>query len=160
MNAEYFKRMDPQRFQGMASDYLKVFPYDNAKLAAMVQPRITFVSEIPEMLDFLIKLPDYDIALYENKKQKTDSEVSLKALPPVKELLAGLPSGQWNNDELYKALQELAASLGMKNSQVLWPARIALSGKAATPCGATELLELLGKDESLARLDHGIKKLL
>ncbi|MDR1704510.1 MAG: glutamate--tRNA ligase [Clostridiales bacterium] len=159
MNAEYFKRMDPERFYSMSAAYLETFPFDKAKLAAMVQPRITFLSEIPELLDFLKALPDYDIALYENKKQKTDAAVSLKALEPAAELLAGISPEGWNNDALYAALQGLAAEMGMKNSQVLWPVRVALSGKAATPCGATELLELLGRDASLARLDDGIKRL-
>ncbi|MCL2703549.1 MAG: glutamate--tRNA ligase [Defluviitaleaceae bacterium] len=165
MNAEYFKRMDFERFYAMSAPIIEnalsgaKLSFDTHKLAQAVQSRVTFLNEVPEMLDFLPALPNYDITLYENKKQKTDVSIALSALEKSIQALTGIPAAGWQNDRLYAALQNLAAENGLKNSQILWPVRIALSGKLSTPVGATELLELLGKDESLVRITTGIESL-
>jgi glutamyl-tRNA synthetase len=161
MNAEYFKRMDFDRFYEMSAPVIEgaVKGFDTRKLAQAVQSRITFLKDIPEMLDFLAVLPDYEISLYENKKQKTDAAVSLSALNTAIKALENVSPDDWNNEYLYAELQNLAAANGLKNSQILWPVRVALSGKLSTPAGATELLELLGKTESLARMETGAGKL-
>ena len=165
MNAEYFKRMDFDRFYEMAAPIIEASlaeanqALDTRKLAQAVQSRITFLADIPEMLDFLVKLPVYDIALYDNKKQKSDAATSLSALEKTVEALQIVQDSEWKNENLYAILQNLAVVNGMKNSQILWPVRTALSGKQSTPVGATELLELLGKDESLNRINKGISLL-
>ena len=164
MNAEYFKRMEPSRFYEMAKPIidkaLMHHAFDTRKLAAAVQSRITFLSDIPEMLDFLPGLPTFDTELYVNKKQKCDRDTALVALSKARDVLAAIPADAWHNDNLYTALQDLAAKESLKNSQILWPVRIALSGKATTPVGATETLELFGKEESLSRLEKGIAGLV
>jgi glutamyl-tRNA synthetase len=162
MNAEYIKRMDFERFYEMAVPYVEDAlsdskqSFDIQKLIKAVQSRITFLKEIPEMLDFITELPSYDISLYENKKQKTDVAVSLAALEMSVKKLGDISFDNWTHENLYAAMQQLSADNDMKNSQILWPVRIALSGKLSTPVGATELLELLGKDESLLRIETGI----
>lgn len=163
MNGEYFKRMDRSRFYVLAEPYIDdvigAMAFDKGRLAEMVQSRITFLRDIPGLIDFLPSLPDYDAVLYENAKQKSDRSTALPALELSLEALRNHPGDSWDNDALYGVLQSLAAANNMKNSQLLWPVRIALSGRAATPCGATELLELLGKETSLDRLQKGIVKL-
>ena len=109
------------------------------------------------MIDFLEELPEYDVSLYVHKKMKTDTVNSLTNLKAVLAILE--KTDAWKNDVLYGSLTELAKEMGVKNSQILWPVRTALSGKAATPGGATELAELLGKDESIKRIRKGIEKL-
>ena len=165
MNGEYFKRMDFDKFYQMAKPVIDQAlanaprAFDTEKLALAIQSRLTFLSDIPDMLNFLPALPDYSMDLYENKKQKCDAATGLAALEKAQAVLAEIPDSNWQNDSLYAALQETAAQNNMKNSQILWPVRVALSGKASTPVGATELLELLGKEESLVRIDDGIGKL-
>jgi glutamyl-tRNA synthetase len=160
MNGEYFKRMDPEEFFGMALPSLKesvARPADLRKIAEMCRTRINFISDIPALVDFIDALPDYDASLYTHKKSKTDAAVSRSSLLAAREALAG--AEPFDNDTVYRLLTELAAVMGRKNSQLLWPARTALSGKPTSPCGASELCELLGKDETLARIDIGISKL-
>lgn len=163
MNGEYIKRMPLEKFLEMAGpvikETLKRENIDVNKIAAAVQQRVNFINEIPELIDFFNNVPDYDISLYENKKQKTDAQNSLPALRLALEHLSAIEAANWNNDNLYSSLQELASREGLKNSQLLWPVRVALSGKPATPCGATEILELLGKEEALRRIEDGISLL-
>jgi glutamyl-tRNA synthetase len=161
MNAEYMKKLDPDVFFAKAEPWLKkaiVNPSIDLKtVAALVQPRCEMLSDLPERVDFLDKLPEYSTELYVHKKSKTTVENSLSALeaelPVLKELT------EWTNESLYAALVALAEKLGLKNSIVLWPLRVAVSGKASTPGGATELCALLGKDETLARVRTGIELL-
>jgi len=163
MNGEYFKKMDADVFFEMVKPVLessvKRAGADMRGLAAMVQSRIRFLHEIPGMLDFIDALPDYDIVLYTHKKMKTNSENSLESLQQCVPVLTDMPDADWNNDALYTRLQKLAEETGVKNGVVLWPVRTALSGKETTPCGASELLELFGKDESLRRIQDGIERL-
>ncbi len=161
MNAEYLKNMDPEVFYAAAEPYLKKAvrspSIDLRAVAALVQPRCEVLSDIPERVDFLDALPEYDNALYVHKKSKSTVESSLSALKAALPVLEGLE--KWNNDALFEALSALAAELGVKNSVVLWPVRVAVSGKASTPGGATELCALLGRQESLSRVRGAIEKL-
>jgi len=123
----------------------------------MVKTRIEVFPDIPPMIDFFQELPDYDKALYFNKKWKVDEA---KALTVLQEMLPVFEKADdYSNDALYELIKTYAADKGYKAGFVIWPLRIALSGKAVTPAGATEIMEVLGKEESLARLRAGIEKL-
>ena len=161
MNAEYMKKLSPDEFYEKAEPWLQKAisnpAIDLKAVAALVQPRCEILSDLPERVDFLDKLPDYDTALYVHKKSKTTLENSLASL---KAILPALEAQEdWSNDALYATLTALAEQMGVKNSIVLWPLRVAVSGKASTPGGATELCALLGKAESLARIRDGIARL-
>ncbi len=161
MNGEYIRRMTTEQFHEVARPYYSQALADTGtdllKVSRLLQPRTEVLSEIPGRIDFLERLPEYDIALYVHKKSKTDTVNSLESLKAALPVLEAL--GAWENDAIYNALMELAANLGIKNSQILWPIRTALSGKDVTPGGATELAEILGKSESLRRIAAGIEKL-
>ena len=160
MNGEYLKAMDFDRFYEMAEPYLKeavTKDYDLKKIAAMVKTRIEIFPDIKEHVDFFDALPDYDVAMYTHKKMKTNAETSLAVL---KELLPILEAQEdYTNDALYAALSAYVEEKGYKNGYVMWPVRTAVSGKQMTPGGATELMEVLGKEESLARIRKGIELL-
>ena len=161
MNAEYMKKLSPAEFYEKAEPWLQKAisnpAIDLKAVAALVQPRCEILSDLPERVDFLDKLPDYDTALYVHKKSKTTLENSLASL---KAILPALEAQEdWSNDALYATLTALAEQMGVKNSIVLWPLRVAVSGKASTPGGATELCALLGKAESLSRIRDGIARL-
>ena len=119
-----------------------------------MQPRCEILSDLPERVDFIDKLPEYSTELYVHKKSKTTLENSLSSLREILPVLESLEV--WTNEGLYEALVALAAKLELRNSVVLWPLRVAVSGKASTPGGATELCALLGKEESIARVKAGI----
>ena len=160
MNGEYLKAMDFDRFYEMAEPYLKEAvkkDYDLKKIAAMVKTRIEIFPDIKEHVDFFDALPDYDVAMYTHKKMKTNAETSLAVL---KELLPILEAQEdYSNDALYAALSAYVEEKGYKNGYVMWPVRTAVSGKQMTPGGATELMEVLGKEESLVRIRKGIELL-
>ncbi len=157
MNGEYMKAMDEEAFYKMALPYIRQAvskDMDTVKLAAMVKTRIEILPDIPGLLDFLQELPEYDTAMYEHKKMKTTKESSLEVL---KELLPVLERQEdYGNDALYQLLIDFVAKKGCKNGYVLWPVRTAVSGKQMTPAGATEIMELLGKEESISRIRKGI----
>mgnify|MGYP002561524667 CR=1 FL=1 len=161
MNAEYMKKLSPEAFFAKAEPVLKTAvtnpAVDLRAVAALVQPRCEILSDLPERVDFIDKLPEYSTELYVHKKSKTTLENSLSSLQAIVPVLEGLQT--WTNESLYEALVALAAKLEVKNSVVLWPLRVAVSGKASTPGGATELCALLGKEESLARIRTGIELL-
>lgn len=160
MNGEYFKAMDPDRFYEMALPYMKEVIHkdmDFKKIAAMVQTRIETFLDIKEHIDFFETLPDYDVEMYTHKKMKTDSASSLDVLKEVLPILEGMDD--YSNDALYQALCGYIQEKGYKNGYVMWPIRTAVSGKQMTPGGATELMELLGKEESISRIKRGIEML-
>lgn len=161
MNAEYIKKLSPEEFYAKAEPWLKQAitspSIDLKAVAALVQSRCEILSDLPERVDFLDRLPDYDNELYIHKKSKTNVENSLTSLQSVLPVLENLEC--WTNESLYDALVKLAAEMEVKNSIILWPLRVAVSGKASTPGGATELCALLGKDESIVRIKAGISKL-
>lgn len=160
MNGEYLKAMDFDRFYDMAAPYLKEAvkkDYDLKKIAAMVKTRIEIFPDIKEHVDFFDALPDYDVAMYTHKKMKTNAETSLAVLKDIYPILEA--QEDYSNDALYAALSAYVEEKGYKNGYVMWPVRTAVSGKQMTPGGATELMEVLGKEESLARIRKGIEKL-
>ncbi len=161
MNAEYLKAMTPEAFYEAAEPYLKAAIHspsiDLHAVAALVQPRCEVLTDLAERVDFLDKVPDYDSALYVHKKSKTTVESSLAALKAALPVLEA--QDDWSNDALFASLSALAASLELKNAALLWPVRVALSGKPSTPGGATDLCALLGKQESLQRIRDAIEKL-
>lgn len=160
LNSQYIKEMTPQQFADYAAPwiddcYLKDF--DRALVCKLVQGRVETFAEIPDKLRFLQQFDDFDNVLYQNQKQKTDEATAKEILPLVRKAFAEVE--QWDNEHLYGALVQLAQQQGVKNGKVLWPARIALTGLAATPGGASEIAELLGRDETLRRLDRSISRL-
>ena len=140
--------------------FKEVFPdreLNWALLASILQPRVTKLTQIPEMIEFFRALPEYDTALFVNKKSKTTLENSLPMLQTVTDTLAALTA--WEQQPIHDALIAIAEQQGVKNGMVMWPARIAASGMAVTPGGAVEILAILGREESLARLNIGLQKL-
>lgn len=160
MNGEYIKAMDADRFYEMAEPYLKkalTRNFDLKKIASMVKTRIEVFPDICGMVDFLEELPEYDISLYAHKKMKTTVESSLEVLRELLPLLA--QTQDYSNDGLYQLLLSYVEKKGCKNGYVMWPVRTAVSGKQMTPAGATEIMELLGKEETLRRIQRGIEKI-
>ena len=160
MNGEYIKKMDFDKFYEMAEPYLKEVitkDYDLKKIAKMVQTRIEVFTDIKDHIDFFETLPEYSVDMYTHKKMKTNAETSLEVLT---EILPKLEAQEdYSNDALYALLCEYVAEKGCKNGYVMWPIRTAVSGKQMTPGGATELMEVLGKEESIARIKKGIELL-
>lgn len=157
MNGEYIKKMDFESFYEMAKPYIQEVvtkDYDLRKIAAMVQTRIEVFPEIRDHIDFFEELPEYDVAMYTHKKMKTNAQTSLEVLQEVLPLLE--KQEDFSNDALYATLCDYVAEKGVKNGYVMWPIRTAVSGKQMTPGGATELMEVLGKEESIARIQKGI----
>lgn len=160
MNGEYCKAMDADSFYGLAEPYLReaiTKDLDLRKIAAMVQTRIEIFPDIKDMVDFFEELPDYDVEMYAHKKMKTSVESSLAVLEELLPLLE--EQTDYGNDALYQTLVSYVEKKGCKNGYVMWPVRTAVSGKQMTPAGATEIMEILGKEESLARIRKGISKL-
>ena len=127
------------------------------KIAGMVKTRIEVFPDIPALIDFFEAVPEYDVSMYTHKKMKTNPEISLEVLNKVIPVLEGFDN--YTNDALYELLCGFAKENGYKNGQILWPVRTALSGKQMTPAGATEILEVLGKEESMKRLHAAVEKL-
>lgn len=160
MNGEYIKKMDFDAFYEKALPYIKEVitkDYDLKKIAKMVQTRIEIFPDIKDHIDFFEELPEYDVAMYTHKKMKTNAETSLEVLTEVLPILE--KQDDYSNDALYAALLKYVEEKGCKNGYVMWPIRTAVSGKQMTPGGATELMEVLGKEESLNRIRKGIELL-
>ncbi len=160
LNGEYFKMMDEDRFFAMAKPYIEKAvkrDVDQKKLSAMVRTRIEILPDIAGLLDFVDAVPAYAVDMYANKKMKTSPETALSVLKDVLPLLE--EHTDYTNDALYAMLSAYVEKTGVKNGFVMWPVRVALSGKQMTPCGATEILELLGKEESLNRIREAINLL-
>ncbi len=160
MNGEYMKAMDPERFYKMALPYLKEALHkdlDFKKIAAMVKTRIEVFPDIQGHVDFFEAMPEYDVSMYQHKKMKSTPETSLQVLTDILPILEA--QEDYSNDGLYQALMAYVTEKGCKTGFVMWPIRTAVSGKQMTPAGATEIMEVLGKEESLARIRAGIAKL-
>ena len=161
MNGEHIKRLPEDVFYQMAlptlQSAIKTPGINLQDIARMVQSRVLFVKDSAELVDFIDQLPDYNIDLYTHKKMKTDSSIALQALEAILPVYQNL--SKWDHDSLYAAAVECGQALEFKNSQILWPLRTAISGKPTSPCGATELCLLLGKEESINRIKIGIAKL-
>lgn len=160
MNGEYLKAMDADRFYEMAKPYIEEVitkDYDLKKIAALVKTRIEIFPDIKDQIDFFQELPEYDTAMYCHKKMKTNEETSLEVLKEVLPILEA--QDDYSNDALYATLKKYIEEKGYKNGYVMWPVRTAVSGKQNTPGGATEIMEVLGKEESLRRIRKGIELL-
>ncbi|MCR5702501.1 MAG: glutamate--tRNA ligase [Lachnospiraceae bacterium] len=160
MNGEYIKNMDFDKFKEMALPYVKEVITKDVKIdeiLELVKTRIEVFPDIKEHIDFFEELPDYDIELYTHKKMKTNSENSLEILKEEYDILKNVDD--WSLDNLHDTLMEYIANKGIKNGTGLWPVRIAVSGKQMTPGGAFEIMDILGKEESIRRIEVGIAKL-
>ena len=160
MNSEYIKAMDFERYFENAKPVIQEVitkDLDLKKIANMVKTRIDVYPDIKEQIDFFEALPEYDIAMYTHKKMKTNAETSLEVLQELLPLFE--TQEDYSNEALYQLLMDYVASKGCKNGYAIWPVRTAVSGKQNTPGGATEIMEILGKEESIARIRKGIELL-
>ena len=160
MNGEYLKAMDFDKFYELAEPYIKKVitkDYDLKKIASLIKSRIEILPDIKDQIDFFEAVPEYDTAMYCHKKMKTIEETSLEVL---KEILPRLDAwDDYSNDALFGLLKGFAEEKGYKNGYVMWPVRTAVSGKQNTPGGATEIMEVLGKAESVERIKNAIELL-
>lgn len=160
-NCEYIKAMTPAQFTQYAMPYYnQVFgdkPVDCSKLANILQKRTSNFTDIPEMIGFFAKIPQYDKELFINKKSKTNLENAPALLEEAYERLKAMP--QWNSDSIHDCLINMAAEKELKNGTVMWPVRIAAAGQLVTPGGAVEILDILGREEALKRIEAGLEKL-
>ena len=161
LSGEYIKAMTDEELVEKADKFFKESKvygkYDLKKIAALLKTRIEIFSEIPEKINFLEEFGEYDVALYTHKKMKTDAEVAKKVLPLAREAIANLK--EFTFDGVHDALMKLVADLGVKNGQVFWCVRVAISGKESTAGGVMEIAELLGREETLRRMDYSIELL-
>ncbi|BBF45156.1 glutamyl-tRNA synthetase [Lachnospiraceae bacterium KM106-2] len=160
MNGEYIKAMDQEKYYELVTPYLKEVikkDLDLRKIADLLKSRLETFTEAGEMVDFFEEMPDYDIAMYTHKKMKTNSENSLEVLKELLPVLEGLD--EYSIPAIEATVKEFIAQKECKNGLVLWPLRTAVSGKQSTPGGAWEIMEILGKEESLRRIQVGIDKL-
>jgi glutamyl-tRNA synthetase len=158
LSGEYIKAMTAEEFKERAYDFLKASKaygkYDEDKLLSLVKGRVQIFSEIPEKLDFLEEFGEYDLALFENQKQKSSAELAKTVIPEIINTLNGVD--EWNNSNLFTILVELSAKLEIKKQALLWIMRVSITGKESTAGGATEVADLLGKDETIRRLNFSL----
>lgn len=158
MNSEYIRNMSEEKFLEYAAPYIRQAVKDTEiefiKISRILQKRTEILAEIPEKLNFIDELPDYDTEFYTNKKSKTNPEISLQMLIECRKLISGITD--WNYENIKESLMNLAAELGVKNATLMWPLRIAISGELVTPGGAVEICDILGREECLKRIEYGI----
>lgn len=162
LNAEYIRDMSVEEFLEIAKPYIAQTvktECDLTLLATVLQKRCEVLSDIPEQVDFIDTLPEYDTGLFENKKMKTNKENSKQMLSEVLPVLEAIEEKDWNMDNIHTKLFELIAKLEVKNGLVLFPLRVAVSGKAFTPGGGVELAAILGKERTIDRIKTAIEKL-
>ncbi len=160
MNGEYIKKMDMDRFRELSMPYIKEVvnkEVDYEMILELVKTRIETFPEIKEHIDFFQDLPEYSVDMYTHKKMKTNSENSLEILREEYELLKN--ANDWTVSALHDLLMDYIANKEIKNGTGLWPVRTAVSGKQMTPGGAFEIMQILGKEESIRRIEVGIQKL-
>ena len=161
LNGEYIRELTPEKFHEMALPYYDGVitnpRIDLKEVSELLQPRCEKLSDIPEQVDFFDKLPEYDNELYTHKKMKTNPENSLEALQAVLPVIEGITD--WTKENIHDELIALVERLELKNGRILWPVRVAVSGKAFTPGGGVELAYILGKDETISRIKKGIEQL-
>ncbi|MBQ6715820.1 MAG: glutamate--tRNA ligase [Clostridia bacterium] len=160
-NAEYIRRLSPETYLEHARPWLNQMldetKFDYKRLCELLQSRTEVFNQLPEMVDFLKEMPAFDNELYTHKKMKTNPEVALDALTRIRPIIDGVT--EWTEEKLHDAVMEAITEFGMKNGQMLWPLRIAISGKMSTPGGAFEIAYLIGKEETMKRLDASIAQL-
>ena len=163
INGKYIKALTAEKFAEYAIPYIKETvkreDVDLMEIAALLQARTELFTEIPESVDFIDNLPDYDIALYTHKKMKTNPENSLDSLKAVLPVLEAIEEKEWTIENIHDKLFELIAQKEVKNGIILWPLRVAVSGKAFTPGGGIEICHIIGKADSIERIKKGIEKL-
>lgn len=161
MNGEYIRKMDLEDFHESALPYYKKYissaDVDLSLLSKLLHTRVDALEDIGDHVDFIEALPQYDIDLFIHKRMKTTHGNALASLKKAYEVLADLED--WGDEAVHKVLFDTIKEMGIKNGQMLWPIRTALSGKPSSPGGGTDLLVLLGRKESLKRIKTGIKKL-
>lgn len=161
MNSQYVAKMDFEKYLSLATPWfdnvLAGKQIDYRRLAELMQSRTDIFSHIPEKIAFLAAMPEYDNAIYFNKKQKSDESVAKEVLPLLLPVLEGIDV--WSEQTVHDAVMTKIQEWGRKNGSVLWPMRIAISGQESTPGGAFEIAGLLGKEETLSRLKLSIEKL-
>ena len=160
-NATYLRALTPETFAKVAEPYIRQSvknpAIDAAQIAALLQARCEHLTDIPEKVDFFDELPEYDIEFFTNKKSKTTPDICRDMLKAAIPALGAIEN--WTNEAVHDTLIDLAASLEVKNATLMWPVRIAVAGKLVTPGGAVEICHILGKDETLRRLNLGLEKL-
>ena len=161
LNGEYIRELTEEDFFNHALPYLEKSAvygkFDLRKVAKLLHGRVEVLGEIPEKIDWIVTLPEYDLTLFDNKKNKTNAEVAKEFLPKIKEWVEGIDD--FSNDAIFGTLGEKAKEAGVKSGAIFWVMRIAITGQAVTPGGATEIAELLGKEETLKRIDKSLKML-
>ena len=163
MNGMYLRAMDLETYHETILPWLKPAlknpDLDTMEIAKILQPRIDKLSDIPEAVDFFNHLMDHALEMYRHKKMKSTPELALKALKEARSVIEGIDDANWTEETVHEALLDLPKKMGLKNGQVLWPVRTAVTGKQFTPGGAIEIVNILGKEESLRRIDRGIARL-
>ena len=160
INAKYIRNMSDEEFWNYAQPYVESVckkEINKTLLSQMLKTRTEIFKNIPEQIDFIDNLPEYNSDLYVHKKMKTNEENSLEVLKQILPVLEQLEN--WSQNSIHDVMFKLIEKLSLKNGRVLWPLRVALSGKSFTPGGGIELAALLGKDESIFRIKKGIEKL-
>ena len=161
MNGEYIKNMEQEKYLSLVvprlEKVIKNKSLDLKKIALLLQKRLETLNDIPTLVDFFDSLPEYETSLYVHKKMKTTEEIALSSLKAAVPVIEGID--KWEESVIHDALINLVTELGIKNGQLLWPIRTALSGKPTSPGGAIELADILGKEETLKRIEEGIKLL-
>lgn len=160
MNGCYIRNLSVKEFHKLALPWYEKCLTRSVNLeflSQVLQPRVETFGDICANIDFIEQLPEYDTALYVNKKMKTDETIAKTSIQMAVDALQNIDD--WNNENLFASLKSLAEQNGLKNGQILYPVRIALSGKETTPGGATELAIVLGKEETLRRMQIALTKL-
>ena len=162
INAEYIRRLPAEEFLRRAEPWIDAAvhtPIDKQLLCANLQPRCEVLGEIGEQLDFFDQMPDYELTLYANKKQKTTPETALEALTALVPVLEDPALDFGNRDAVFEACRAKAEELGKKNGWMLYPLGVALSGKQRTPGGGADLACMMGREKTLERVRQAIAKL-
>lgn len=159
INGEHIRALPLEKFHKLAMNYYPkgLAAFDMFKISELLQVRTEKLSDIPDMVSFFVAVPNYDVELYRHDKSKCTPEISIEILKAVTPYLSAIET--WDNDSLFQTLKDFAQEKGYKTGTVMWPIRTALSGVSTTPGGATALAEILGKSETLKRIEAGIDKL-
>jgi len=156
MNGVYIRNLSVEEFHNRAKKYYNFTKkFDEMEISKVLQQRTELLADIPEMIDFVEGLPEYSTDLYIHKKMKTTLEMSKEVLQKLRPVIESIDV--WTEQNIHDELMKLPEQFGMKTGQVLWPLRTAVTGKAFTPGGAVEWTYILGKEETLKRIDKGIE---
>lgn len=161
LNGEYIRELSDEEFYEVARPYLEQSKvnglYDLKKIAKLLHGRTEVLGEIPEKIDWLASMEKYDLSLFDNKKNKTNAAVAKELLPRIRKYAEEVPS--FDNDSLYEYISGKCAEEGIKAGAIFWVMRIAITGQGVTPGGATEMASLLGREETLRRIDFSLSLL-